>query len=115
MRDEMILFLAQAGAGATAPGQAAAVRAGDDVVLDYCSAVRGILNDDQGGPLHPPGMRMAEALSEVRESIRRNVDEQKGGSQKNNSAAWPTASTEVWTKSKPNRRKSENTSKTSRR
>ena len=32
------------------------------VVLDYCAAVRGILNDDQGGPLHPPGVRMAEAL-----------------------------------------------------
>jgi len=26
------------------------------VVLDYCSAVRGILNDDQGGPLHPSGL-----------------------------------------------------------
>jgi len=25
-----------------------------EVVLDYCSAVRGILNDDQGGPLQPP-------------------------------------------------------------
>ena len=36
------------------------------VVLDYCAAVRGILNDDQGGPLHPPGLRMAEALGEVR-------------------------------------------------
>src|SRR5258707_234474 len=35
------------------------------VVLDYCAAVRGILNDDQGGPLHPPGVRMAEALHEV--------------------------------------------------
>src|SRR6266571_3704107 len=23
-----------------------------DIVLDYCAAVRGILNDDQGGPLH---------------------------------------------------------------
>src|SRR6516165_6623937 len=34
------------------------------VVLDYCAAVRGILNDDQGGPLHPPGLRMAEALNE---------------------------------------------------
>src|SRR4051794_34156320 len=31
------------------------------VVLDYCAAVRGVLNDDQGGPLHPPGVRMAEA------------------------------------------------------
>ncbi len=28
-----------------------------DVVLDYCVAVRGNLNDDQGGPLHPPGLQ----------------------------------------------------------
>lgn len=41
------------------------------VVLDYCGCVRGILNDDQGGPLHPPGLRMAEALSEVQASLRR--------------------------------------------
>jgi hypothetical protein len=85
------------------------------VVLEYCAAVRGILNDDQGGPLHPPGLRMAEALDDVRASIQRNLDEKKGGSQKSNSTAWPTASTEVGTKSKPNRRKSENTSRTSRR
>ena len=32
------------------------------VVLDFCAAVRGVLNDDQGGPLHPPSLRMAEAL-----------------------------------------------------
>src|SRR3954447_12341668 len=51
------------------------------VVLDYCAAVRGILNDDQGGPLHPPGLRMAQALEEVRESIQRNLDAKKGGSQ----------------------------------
>ena len=50
-----------------------------DVVLSYCTAVRGILNDDQGGPLHPPGLRMAEALQEVRASIQRNLDEEKGG------------------------------------
>jgi hypothetical protein len=85
------------------------------VVLDYCAAVRGILNDDQGGPLHPPGLRMAEALNEVRESIQRNLDEKKGGSQTSNSAAWPTASIEVWTKSRPSKRQSENTSRTSRR
>jgi hypothetical protein len=85
------------------------------VVLDYCAAVRGILNDDQGGPLHPPGLRMAEALGDVRASIQRNLDEKKGDSQKSNSAAWPTASTEVGTKSGSNRRKSETTSRTSRR
>ena len=69
------------------------------VVLDYCTAVRGILNDDQGGPLDPPGLRMAEALNEVRDSIQRNLDEKKGGSRRSNSAAWPAASTAVWTKS----------------
>jgi hypothetical protein len=53
--------------------------AASEVVLDYCSAVRGILNDDQGGPLHPPGLRMAEALGEVKQSLRRNLEAKKGG------------------------------------
>lgn len=85
------------------------------VVLDYCAAVRGILNDDQGGPLHPPGLRMAAALEEVRGSIRRALDEKKGGSQRTNWAAWPAASTAASTKSRPNKRRSETTSRTSRR
>jgi len=55
-----------------------------EVVLAYCCAVRGLLNDDQGGPLHPSGLRMAEALGEVRESIRRNLDAEKGGSRRRN-------------------------------
>ena len=50
-----------------------------EVVLDYCAAVRGIVNDDQGGPLHPPGVRMAEGLGQVRESIQRNLDAKKLG------------------------------------
>ena len=33
---------------------AAVVDPADSVVLDYCAAVRGILNDDQGGPLPGP-------------------------------------------------------------
>src|SRR3954466_8041482 len=41
------------------------------VVLDYCGCVRGILNDDRGGPLRPAGLRMAEALAEVRASLGR--------------------------------------------
>jgi hypothetical protein len=51
----------------------------EQVVLDYCAAVRGILNDDQGGPLHPPGLRMAEALTEVQESLQRNLELNKPG------------------------------------
>jgi hypothetical protein len=70
------------------------------VVLDYCTAVRGILNADQGGPLDPPGLRMAEALKEVDASIQRNLDEKKGGSPKSNSAAWPAASRRVCPRSR---------------
>jgi hypothetical protein len=53
-----------------------------EVVLGYCAAVRGILNDDQGGPLHPPGLRMSEALQEVRASLDRNLEAKKGGVQR---------------------------------
>jgi hypothetical protein len=65
------------------PVEAAPVEA-SAVVLDYCTAVRGILNDDQGGPLHPPGLRMAEALTEVRASIQRNLAAKKGGAPRRN-------------------------------
>jgi len=91
------------------------VDAAGAVVLDYCAAVRGIVNDDQGGPLHPPGLRMAEALNEVRESIQRNLDEKKGGSQRSNLVAWPVASTEVSTQCGRNTRRSEATSRRSRK
>lgn len=87
----------------------------DAVVLEYCAAVRGILNDDQGGPLQPPGLRMAEALGEVRESIQRNLDEKKGGSQRRNCVDWPAALTAVWTPSAPNNSRCANMSRTSRR
>ena len=79
------------------------------VVFDYCAVVRGILNDDQGGPHHPPGLKMTDALDEVRESIQRNLDEKKGGSRKSNSDDSPTASTEAWTKFATNKRRSETT------
>jgi hypothetical protein len=63
---------------ATTEAAAVEVAAGE-VVLDYCAAVRGILNDSQGGPLHPPGLRMSEALQEVRDSLDRNLGAHKGG------------------------------------
>ena len=52
-----------------------------EVVLGSCAAVRGILNDSQGGPLHPPGVRMSEALQAVRASLDRNLHAKKGGLQ----------------------------------
>jgi hypothetical protein len=93
-----------AATAATADPPPAVVAAADSVVLDYCAAVRGILNNDQGGPLHPPGLGMAEALNEVHASLQRNLDEKKGGSQRSNSAASPAASRGAWTKSRSNRR-----------
>jgi len=70
------------------------------VVLDYCSAVRGILNSDQGGPLQPPGLRMAEALHDVHDSLQRNLEEKKGAPLTTNSNNWPTVSTAVCPPSK---------------
>lgn len=78
--------------------------AAEQVVLDYCAAVRGILNDDHGGPLQPPGLRMAEALAEVRESIRRNLDVKKGGARTSPCNGSPAVSTAVSKPSPPNRK-----------
>ena len=44
---------------------------GGAVVLDFCSAVRGILNDNHGGPCNPSGMRMVDALADVQDSLAR--------------------------------------------
>ena len=68
----------------TDPVAAAAARpslAGDSgaVVLDYCSAVRGILNDNHGGPSNPPGIRMVDALADVQESLARIAASGKSG------------------------------------
>lgn len=58
-----------------------------DVVLDYCAVTRGILNDDQGTTLDPPGLQMARALEEVKVSLDKCRDAQKGGPPK---ARWPS-------------------------
>jgi hypothetical protein len=69
-------------AGGDLPAVPEAEDPAGDVVLDYCAAVRGLLNDDQGGPLDPPGLRMAGALDEVWQSIGRNLGANKGGSRR---------------------------------
>jgi hypothetical protein len=112
--DPQATFTATVGAAA-ASSEVVRMDSASTVVLDYCATVRGILNDDQGGPLQPPGLRMAAALQEVRASLQRNVDEKKGGSPRSNSADWQTASTAAWTQSARNKRRSETTSRTSRR
>jgi hypothetical protein len=65
--------------GLAVPGDAGVEDEAGEVVLGYCAAVRGLLNDDPGGPLHPPGVRLSEALQEVRESLEHNLEAQKGG------------------------------------
>jgi hypothetical protein len=52
------------------------------LVLDYCAATRGILNDDQGSTLEPPGVRMARALEAVKVSLDVCRDAKKGGRRK---------------------------------
>ena len=76
------------------------VDAAGAVVLDYCAAVRGILNDDQGGPLEPPGLRMAEALNEVRASIERNLEREEGGFAEEQLGRLAGCIEAAWTKSK---------------
>lgn len=63
------------------------------VVLDYCAVVRGVLNDDHGGPLQPPGLKMAEALGEIRSSLQRNLEAKKGGRRRSGCNGWRTPST----------------------
>jgi hypothetical protein len=72
---------ARAATGLAAVGDPGVADEAGEVVLGYCAAVRGILNDSRGGPLHPPGLRMSEALQDVRDSLDRNVQAQKGGVQ----------------------------------
>jgi len=68
--------------GWAVPGDAGVVDEAGEVGLGYGAAVRGMLHDDPGGPLHPPGVRMSEALPEVRASLERTLHAQKGGLQR---------------------------------
>jgi hypothetical protein len=67
--------------GVATPGHAPVEDEAGEVVLGYCAAVRGMLHDSQGGPLRPPGLRMREALQDVRDSLERTLQAQKGGLQ----------------------------------
>jgi hypothetical protein len=97
-------------AAVASPQPTASDEAGQ-VVLEYCAAVRGILNDDQGGPLHPPGLRMAEALHEVSVSLQKNLDAKKGGAPRSSCVGFRGASTEACRRSRPSKNRSKHTSK----
>jgi hypothetical protein len=102
-KEDLTRPIPEAAGTAVNPSAAAADPPGA-VVLDYCAVVRGILNNDQGGPLHPAGLGMAEALSEVQESIQRNLEAKKGGSRRSNSAGCRDASRRASTTSKSSKR-----------
>lgn len=70
------------------------------VVLDYCSATRAILNDDQGGPLSPPGLRMAKGLRDVCGSLLRSAKVKKGGPRREGSSGSRRSSTSAWRRSR---------------
>jgi hypothetical protein len=102
--------VASTAAAEPSPSEPAVDEAGQ-VVLDYCCAVRGILNDDQGGPLHPPGLRMAEALQEVGESLQKNLDAKKGGAPRSNCVGSGVASSGGCKRSRPSKSRSRSTSR----
>jgi hypothetical protein len=77
--------------GGAVPGEAGVADEAGEVGRGYCAAVRGLLTDDQGGPLHPPGLRRSEALQEGRESLERNLHAKKGGLQRRCCNVWPAA------------------------
>jgi hypothetical protein len=56
----------------------------DQAVLGYCAGVRGILNKNQGGPLDPPALQMAEGLKDLRASIQKSINTGKGGEPEKN-------------------------------
>ncbi len=62
-----------------APDPSSLAGDGGAVVLDFCSAVRGILNDNHGGPCNPSGIRMVDALADVQESLGRIAASGKSG------------------------------------
>ena len=72
---------------------------GGAVVVDYCTVVRGLLNEGQGGPLYPPGLRLAKALRAVRQSLDRNLQAKKGAVRKRNFTSLPRAATTDWRRS----------------
>ncbi len=67
------------GQGAPAGASRSAPDKDGQIVLAYCAAVRGTLNDDPGGPLTPPGLRMAVGLRDVQASLQRNLALNKPG------------------------------------
>ena len=64
-----------------------------EVVLGYGAAVRGLLHDSPGGPLHPPGRRMREAFQDVRDALERTLHAHTGGLPRHWGRGWGAGGT----------------------
>jgi hypothetical protein len=82
--------------GWATPGHAPVEDEAGEVVRGYGAAVRGMLHDSQGGPLRPPGVRMREALQDVRDALDRHLQAQKGGLQSRYGTVWLAVWTVGW-------------------
>lgn len=49
------------------------------IISDFCTIIKGILNDNENGPLDPPGLRMANKLCGVRKVIETLLKTKKKG------------------------------------
>lgn len=49
------------------------------IISDFCTIIKGILNDNENGPLDPPGLRMASKLRGVRKVIETLLKTKKKG------------------------------------
>jgi hypothetical protein len=67
------------GPASSVPTEPSALGEQRQAVLDVCAAVRGVLCDDQGDPLHPPGLRMAQNLEQIAEAVTQMASAKKGG------------------------------------
>jgi len=63
------------------------------VGLEYGTVVRSLLNAEQGSPLHPPGLRMAEALADVYALLQRNPEAKNGDLRTTAARIWPDTGT----------------------
>ncbi len=75
---------------------------GQGVVLDYCAAVRGVLNDDHGGPLQPPGLEDGRGVGPDSILPAAQSGGEKGGRRPRDCSAWRTPSTGASPKSSRN-------------
>src|SRR5262249_62295227 len=60
-----------------------------EVGLGYYGAVRGIVTESAGGPLHPAGVRMGDALQEGGDSLDRDLEAEKRGRARREGALRP--------------------------